>query len=113
MYDITDKDSFNNIRNWIKQVEANVDSNICKVLVGNNCHKPDRKVTEEEGKKLADYFNMSFFETSFKTNQNVKEVFDFLAREILKKEIIKAQNNKKIKDKKVTKKNSNAKCIIF
>jgi len=31
----------------------------------------------------------------------------------LKKEIIKAQNNKKIKDKKVTKKNSNAKCIIF
>ncbi len=53
-------------------------------MVGNKCDKPDRVVTEEEGKKLADDYNMSFFETSAKTNQNVSEVFNFLTKEILK-----------------------------
>ena len=83
-YDVTDETSFKNIRNWIKQIEANAQTNVCKVLVGNKCDKPDRKVTEEDGKKLASDFSMSFFETSAKTNQNVNEVFNFLTQEILK-----------------------------
>ena len=100
MYEITDQNSFKNIRNWIKQVEANVPANVCKVLVGNNCHKSDRVVSEEEGKKLADEFNMGFFEASPKTNQNVNEVFNFLVREILKVQynIIFSDKNKKNKE---------------
>ena len=91
-YDVTDQNSFKNIRNWIKQIEANAQTNVCKVLVGNKCDKPDRAVSEEEGKKLAEDFNMSFFEASAKTNQNVKEVFDFLTEEILKTNEGKPQN---------------------
>ena len=83
-YDVTDSNSFKNIRNWIKQIEANAQTNVCKVLVGNKCDKPDRQVTEDEGRKLAESFNMSFFEASAKTNQNVNEVFNFLTTEILK-----------------------------
>ena len=83
-YDVTDQNSFKNIRNWIKQIEANAQSNVCKVLVGNKCDKTDRVVTEEEGKKLADDFQMMFFETSAKSNKNVTEVFNFLTQEILK-----------------------------
>ena len=83
-YDVTDQNSFKNIRNWIKQIEANAQTSVKKVLVGNKCDKPDRVVTEEEGKKLADDFGMSFFETSAKTNHNVSEVFDHLTKEILK-----------------------------
>jgi small GTP-binding protein len=83
-YDVTDQNSFKNIRNWIKQIEANAQTTVKKVLVGNKCDKPDRVVTEEEGKKLADDYSMSFFETSAKTNQNVNEVFTYLTNEILK-----------------------------
>ena len=83
-YDVTDANSFKNIRNWIKQIEANAQTSVKKVLVGNKCDKPDRVVTEEEGRKLADDFGMNFFETSAKTNQNVNEVFTFLTQEILK-----------------------------
>ena len=83
-YDVTDQNSFKNIRNWIKQIEANAQTSVKKVLVGNKCDKPDRVVSEEEGKKLADDFGMSFFETSAKTNHNVSEVFDHLTKEILK-----------------------------
>ena len=84
MYDVTDLNSFKNIRNWIKQIEANAQTSVIVVLVGNNCDKPDRVVTEEEGKKLAKDFNMGFFETSIRTNQNVNEVFNFLVQEIMK-----------------------------
>ena len=83
-YDVTDQNSFKNIRNWIKQIESNAQTNVKKVLVGNKCDKPDRVVSKEEGKKLADDFGMNFFETSAKTNQNVTEVFNYLTSEILK-----------------------------
>ena len=98
-YDVTDQDSFKNIRNWIKQIEANAQGNVKRVLVGNKCDKPDRVVTEEEGKKLADDYTMSFFETSAKTNKNVTEVFYHLTKEILKAN----EGNKELGGKKLTK----------
>ena len=84
MYDVTDQNSFKNLSNWIKQVEAHGEKNLVKVLVGNNCDKLDRVVTEEEGKKLAEDFSIGFFETSPKTDKNVSEVFYYLIDEILK-----------------------------
>jgi len=99
MYDITNENSFKNIRNWIKQAEVNASINACKVLVGNWCDKLDRKISREEGKKLADDFHMKFFEASPKTNQNVNEVFDYLVRGILKfNEVNKFHNNIKAED---------------
>ena len=56
----------NSENNWIKQIEANAQTNVLKVWVGNNCDKPDGLATEEEGKKLADDFNMSFLKLLLK-----------------------------------------------
>ena len=84
MYDITNENSFKGIRTWHKKIEANANPDTCKVLVGNNCDLPDRKVTEEEGRQLGNELNMHFFETSPKTNQNISEVFNYLVGEILK-----------------------------
>lgn len=82
-FDVTDENSFKNIRNWVKQIEQNAQNNVCKVLVGNKCDREDRKVTFEEGSKLASEYNMKYFETSAKTNLNVNETFTFLTKDIL------------------------------
>jgi small GTP-binding protein len=82
-YDVTDENSFKNIRNWVKQIEQNAQSNVCKVLVGNKCDREDRKISYEEGAKLASEFKMQFFETSAKSNYNVNETFTYLTKEIL------------------------------
>lgn len=82
-FDVTDENSFKNIRNWVKQIEQNAQNNVCKVLVGNKCDREDRKVTFEEGSKLASEYNMKYFETSAKTNLNVNETFTTLTKEIL------------------------------
>ena len=101
IYDVTDESSFETMQDWISQIELITESNnVCKVLVGNNCDKPDRKVTKEEGKRMAEYFNIKFFEASPTTNKNVNEVFYYLVGEILKmQEGNNIQKNINIKEK--------------
>ena len=101
MYDVTDQNSFKNIRNWIKQIEANADKSVGIVLVGHKCDEPGRVVTEEEGKKLAEDYDIAFFESSAKTNKNVNEVFYYLVKEILtEKGVIKDEEGIKISKRK-------------
>ena len=83
MYDVTDRSSFESVRNWIKQIEVHGDKSVKKVLVGHKCDEPGRVVTEEEGKKLAEEYNIGFLESSARINKNVCEVFNFLVKEII------------------------------
>ena len=76
------------------------------ILVGNKCDlSNERKVTEEEGKKLTDEFGMLFFETSAKTGYNVNFAIETLIEDIIKH--YKNFGGKKITLKKDNKKNIN------
>jgi small GTP-binding protein len=65
-YSIDDRNSFNDIENWIKQIKMHASSDVVKVLVGSKCDSPKREVTFEEGKKLARDLGLQFYETSAK-----------------------------------------------
>ncbi|CAN1230886.1 Ras-related protein RABE1c, partial [Linum grandiflorum] len=84
VYDVTDESSFNNIRNWIRNIEQHASDNVNKVLVGNKADMDDSKraVPTAKGQALADEYGIKFFETSAKTNLNVEEVFFSIARDI-------------------------------
>lgn len=43
VYDVTDESSFNNIRNWIRNIEQHASDNVNKILVGNKADMDESK----------------------------------------------------------------------
>jgi len=76
VYDVTSRNSYNNVRNWMQQVSINADVNITVYLVGNKSDLVEqRAVSFDEGEALAKEFKTSFMEVSAWSGQNVNEAF--------------------------------------
>ena len=106
IYDVTDKDSFKNLSNWIIEIEKNSSKQVLKVLIGNKTDLEDKRVvTYNQGKEFADTYGLKYIETSAKKNLNVNEAFETLGRELMQasdeKKIVKQKQNKKISVAKV------------
>ncbi|XP_073757017.1 ras-related protein Rab-8A isoform X1 [Callorhinus ursinus] len=83
VYDITNEKSFDNIRNWIRNIEEHASADVEKMILGNKCDVNDkRQVSKERGEKLALDYGIKFMETSAKANINVENAFFTLARDI-------------------------------
>ena len=86
VYDISSRDSFNNVSTWIEDCKNQSPKTIFMVLVGNKSDLEDkRQVSKEEGQELADKYGIQFYETSAKTGDNVDAIFYNSADEIAKK----------------------------
>ena len=96
VYDCSDEKSFHDIRGWVRQIENYARPDITKMLVASKCDLPEKKVKVESGEALAKELNMKFFETSSKSNSNVKEAFDSLIEQIMDKN---AKNTEELSDK--------------
>ena len=84
VYDISSRDSFNNVMSWIEDCKNQSPKTIFIVLVGNKSDLDDkRQVSYEEGEALAKENGLMFLETSAKTAYNVVEAFNISAQCIL------------------------------
>ena len=86
IYDITDRESFEKARDWMKSIQENTQKDsIGIILLGNKCDLDERKVTYEEGQSLADEFKIQFMETSAYKDLNINESFQSLTNLIISK----------------------------
>ena len=85
VYDITNRESFNNVQTWIEDCLSQSPKTVLLVLVGNKIDLSDRKITFDEGKNLADKNKMLFYECSAKNGNNVNEIFNNSAAAIIDK----------------------------
>jgi len=84
VYDITNKQSFNNVINWINLAFEKNKNSIVNFLVGNKTDKQaDRTVTKEEGENLAKEKKLFFLETSAKKDNNVQKLFYYILYKFL------------------------------
>jgi len=84
IYDITDRKTFNSVRNWIYNIQEEAPDKVALVLAGNKVDdEKNRKVQESEGKKIADEYSLPFFECSAKSDINVTQTFDTLIKKVV------------------------------
>ena len=103
IYDITNIKSYDNIKKWINEIKEEISENVTIVLIGNKIdNEKERKISKEQGEKLANDYNVSFFETSAKTGQGVNESVFYLVQKILESdpEVKKRGKSIKFKNKK-------------
>jgi len=84
IYDVTNLQTYENVKNWITQIREETNPNVVIYLAGNKIDIPqeERAVKTEEGKEIADEYKLQFKETSAKDGINVNEVFQELVEKI-------------------------------
>lgn len=81
VYDITNKESFNDVQKWFDYIREERGSDVLIVLVGNKSDLEDKVITTVEGEALATKLGCNFFiETSSKNGYNVKKLFKKIAK---------------------------------
>lgn len=87
LFDLTDKESFNEISVWMSEVNKNLgntdenkDGPII-YLIGNKLDKTDRVISREEAADKASFYGIKYFEISCKLNINVQEVYSRMMSE--------------------------------
>lgn len=89
VYDITSKESFDDIESWLGELKQHGDPNIDIMILGNKVDLyTQRQVLQDEGKKLAESIGAFFMEVSGKTNEQncVNIAFMALVDDIIKKQ---------------------------
>eukprot|EP01016_Furgasonia_blochmanni_P043112 TRINITY_DN580_c0_g1_i11.p1 TRINITY_DN580_c0_g1~~TRINITY_DN580_c0_g1_i11.p1 ORF type:complete len:251 (+),score=54.00 TRINITY_DN580_c0_g1_i11:67-819(+) len=86
VYDITRRDTFEHISNWLDEARKNGNAQMSFMLIGNKSDlASERQVQFSEGEKFAKENGMIFIETSAKTSEGVDEAFLKTAEVILGK----------------------------
>jgi len=94
------KESFNNVKQWLQEIDRYASENVNKLLVGNKCDLTAKKAVDYSKAKVnsienneqsfdffvlqeyADSLNVPFLETSAKNSTNVEQAFMTMATEI-------------------------------
>eukprot|EP00915_Cephaloidophora_sp_WS-2016_P008693 GHVH01012119.1.p1 GENE.GHVH01012119.1~~GHVH01012119.1.p1 ORF type:complete len:198 (-),score=23.24 GHVH01012119.1:64-657(-) len=79
VYDVTNRESFENTKQWIDDVRAERGDDVVLALVGNKIDLDNREVSSEEGEARAKEHGLLFVETSAKAGHNIKSVFRQIA----------------------------------
>lgn len=83
VYDVTDAESFNNVKQWLHEIDRYANENVNKLLVGNKCDLVQkRQVDYNHAAEFAGQLGIPFIETSAKTAANVEKAFLMMAGEI-------------------------------
>lgn len=86
VYDITSRETYNHVPQWLSDARTLASPDLVLILVGNKADlEEDREVTFMEASRFAQENDILFLETSALTGQNVEEVFLKCARTILSK----------------------------
>ena len=80
VFDMTNKESFTNIQNWM-----DTGKDVVIVIGGNKVDLPERKVSQEDIDNFKKKKGLNLFEVSAKTGKGVEDAFKFIVETLIKK----------------------------
>jgi len=86
-YDITNENSFQNLKEWVKSIKEECGGHMQMILIGSKSDLADERVVRrDEAEAYAKEQKIEYMEASSKTGENVQEAIISLCEKILKKE---------------------------
>ncbi|KAH9914488.1 GTP-binding protein ypt1 [Epithele typhae] len=83
VYDVTDGETFSNVKGWLQEIDRYASEGVKKLIIGNKSDLVEKKVVEYSmAKEFADQLSIPFVETSAKNSTNVDEAFSMMAKTI-------------------------------
>ena len=102
IYDITNRNTFDNVKKWVNSIKEEVTSKVVIILVGNKIDlDKKRQVQTDEGEQIAEEFDMPFFECSALTGENINSAFETLAKKLVEVKAKAKQQGEQLKQNKV------------
>ena len=97
VYDITNRESFEKIIDWVAEIRNNTSNDVALFLVGNKTDlSNERQISYQEGKDKAEELGMFFREVSAKNGDNILVLFVDISEAMV--QLI--QNNEEVKEEK-------------
>jgi len=84
VYDVTYEDSYNKVKDWVRELRTNIYEDIILVVVNNQKDKAGRKIKSETAKEYAASIGALCFDTSAKLNEGIEEMFLEVAKKLVK-----------------------------
>ncbi|CAF3870834.1 unnamed protein product [Rotaria sp. Silwood2] len=86
VFDITDEDSFNQVKSWIKELKRMLGDDVALCIVENKIDlEKDRHISRQVAEEYAKSVNAKLYCTSAKLNKGIEELFNDLAHRMLEK----------------------------
>jgi small GTP-binding protein len=84
VFDVSNMDSFDNLKFWIENIKQNIGESdgIKKIVIGNKSDL-QREVKREEAEQFAKNNDIEYFETSAKLNTGINEAVQYLVGKVL------------------------------
>ena len=75
VFDLTNRESFQNAKPWINELKEKGKENCIIILIGNKCDLPNREVYYDSANKFAEDNDIFFLECSAKNDINIEDAF--------------------------------------
>ncbi|XP_025412193.1 ras-related protein Rab5-like [Sipha flava] len=84
VFDVSDRESFRQVKSWINEVKKNTDTPVVYYVVGNKTDLVDsRIITYEEAKEFATSVDAHYWETSVYSNSGIQDLFTNIGRNLI------------------------------
>ena len=84
IFDVCNRDSFNNLKDWINDIKNNTFNECQVIIVGNKNDINERKVSFDEGNNFSQKYGFSYIDASAKSGNNILLIFDTISKKSIK-----------------------------